>query len=436
VIALQPVNIGILGLGNVGAATLAVLQKNANEITRRAGRSIRASRATVREVNKIRECDLTHIHVDTDPQKIVNDPEISIVVELLGGIEPAKTLILKAIASGKHVVTANKALIATHGNEIFSAAHQRGVMVAFEAAVAGGIPIIKAVREGLTANRIDSIAGIINGTSNYILTEMREQKHDFNEVLEQAQKRGYAEADPRFDIEGIDIAHKLTILAAIAFGIPLQFQKTYTEGINKITQEDISYAEELGYRIKQLGIAKQTDEGIELRVHPVLVRRQHVLASIHGVMNAILINGDVVGDTIYSGPGAGGLATASAVIADLVDVVRVLTVDPENRVPHLAFQPDALKSTPILSIEEITCANYLRLHVADQPGVLASIAEILAQVNISIEALIQKEPAPNSSYVPIVILTKMTKDGSMQKAIQQIRNLSMVDNDVLRIRLY
>lgn len=432
---MQPVNIGILGLGNVGAATLTILQKNAHEIIRRAGRSICTISAAVKDINKSRECDLSEVNIVKNPQQIVEDPDIAIIVELMGGIEPAKSLILKAISLGKHVVTANKALIANHGNEIFAQAHKHGVMVAFEAAVAGGIPIIKAIREGLTANRIESIAGIINGTSNYILTEMLEKQRDFAETLQQAQKLGYAEADPTFDIQGDDIAHKLTILSAIAFGIPLQCEKIYKEGIDKITQEDISYADQLGYRIKQLGIAKQMAEGIELRVHPALIRQQHVLANINGVMNSILVHGDVVGDTIYSGPGAGGLATASAVIADLVDVVRVLTADPENRVPHLAFQPDALKNTEIVSIDNIISANYLRLHVADEPGVLANVARILAKYSISIEALIQKEPVPNSPYVPIVILTKKVKDHNMQQAIQEIGQLAQVDEHVMRVRM-
>ncbi|HEY0721281.1 MAG TPA: homoserine dehydrogenase, partial [Gammaproteobacteria bacterium] len=351
------------------------------------------------------------------------------------GYEPARELVLKAIANGKHVVTANKALIAKHGNEIFAAAQKKGVMVAFEAAVAGGIPVIKAIREGLAANRIEWLAGIINGTTNFILTAMRDQGRDFADVLAEAQRLGYAEADPTFDVEGIDAAHKLTILASIAFGIPLQFERAYTEGITKITRDDVDYAGQLGYRIKLLGIARRTDKGVELRVHPTLIPQRRLIANVDGVMNAVLVCGDAVGPTLYYGAGAGAEPTASAVVADLVDVVRTLTSDPENRVPHLAFQPDALSDLPILPVEEIETAYYLRLQAEDKPGVLAEVTRILGEAQISIEAVLQKEPAEGESTVPVILLTRRVQERNMNKAIAQIEKLAAIKGSVTRIRL-
>jgi homoserine dehydrogenase len=371
----------------------------------------------------------------TDPFEIVNDPDIDVVVELMGGYEPAKQLVLTAIANGKHVVTANKALIALHGNEIFAAASKQGVMVLFEAAVAGGIPIIKAIREGLSGNRIKWLAGIINGTGNFILSEMRDKGRDFADVLQEAQALGYAEADPTFDVEGIDAGHKLTILASIAFGIPLQFDKVYTEGITQITRADVEYAEALGYRIKHLGIARNTEQGIELRVHPTLIPKRRLIANVDGVMNAVLVCGDAVGPTLFYGAGAGAEPTASAVVADLVDVVRAMTSDPENRVPHLAFQPDAIVELPILPADEIKTAYYLRLTAEDKPGVLADVSRILATHQISIEALIQKEPLAGETSVPIIMLTQLTLEREMNAAIAEIEALATVSGKINRIRL-
>ena len=390
---MNPVKIGLLGLGTVGGGTVNVLKRNAEEISRRAGRAIEVSHASARDLSKPRICETEGIILTTNPAEVVDAPEVDVVVELIGGDGLALDMVMKAIENGKHVVTANKALIAKHGNEIFAAAQAKGVVVAFEAAVAGGIPIIKAIREGLSANRIEWLAGIINGTGNFILTEMRDKGRDFADVLAEAQALGYAEADPTFDVEGIDAAHKLTILASIAFGIPLQFDKAYTEGITKITREDVTYAEELGYRIKHLGVARRTDAGIELRVHPTLIPERRLIANVDGVMNAVLVQGDAVGPTLYYGAGAGAEATASAVVADIVDVVRALTADPENRVPHLAFQPDQLSDLPILPMEEVETAYYLRLQVEDRPGVLADITRIFGEAGISIEAVLQKEPA-------------------------------------------
>ena len=387
---MKPVKVGVLGLGTVGGGTVNVLKRNAAEIARRAGREIIITRASARDPGKNRICDTQGIALTTDPYEIINDPEIEIIIELIGGDTVAKDLVLKAIENGKHVVTANKALIALHGNEIFARAGAKGVMIAFEAAVAGGIPIIKAIREGLSGNQIQWLAGIINGTGNFILTEMRDKGRNFDDVLAEAQALGYAEADPTFDVEGIDAAHKLTILASIAFGIPLQFDKVYTEGITRITRADVEYAEELGYRIKHLGIARKTPEGIELRVHPTLIPERRLIANVDGVMNAVLVKGDAVGPTLYYGAGAGAEPTASAVVADVIDVVRALTGDPENRVPHLAFQADALADIPVLSPEQIRTAYYLRLHAEDKPGVLADVTRILASHRISIEAIIQK----------------------------------------------
>jgi len=432
---MKPINVGLLGLGTVGGGTLTVLLRNAKEITRRAGRDIVIRMAAVRDLEKARKIAGSELEITTDPYAVVNNPEIDIVVELIGGYTLAKDLVLKAIANGKHVVTANKALMAVHGNEIFQAAQEKGVMVAFEAAVAGGIPIIKALREGLTANRIEWIAGIINGTTNFILTEMRDKGLAFDTALKQAQELGYAEADPTFDIEGIDAAHKLTIMAAIGFGIPMQFDKAYTEGISKLTKEDISYAEELGYRIKLLGITKRTDKGIELRVHPTLIPAKRLIANVEGVMNAVLVKGDAVGATMYYGRGAGAEPTASAVVADLVDVTRMLTSDPEQRVPHLAFQPDALSDAPILPIEEVRTSYYLRLRALDKPGVLADVTRILADLEISIDAMIQKEPPEGQEQVDVILLTHQTVEKYINQAIARIEALPTISGKVTRIRL-
>ncbi len=433
---MKPINVGLLGLGTVGGGTLTVLRRNEAEITRRAGRAIRVKVAAVRDLEKAKtQYAGSDITITTDPLQVVDNPEIDIVVELIGGTDLAKTLVLKAIANGKHVVTANKALLAMHGNEIFAAAQAKGVMVAFEAAVAGGIPIIKAVREGLTANRIEWIAGIINGTTNFILSEMRDKGLSFDTVLAEAQRLGYAEADPTFDIEGVDAAHKLTILSAIAFGIPMQFDKAYTEGISKLTKEDIQYAEQLGYRIKLLGITKRTPQGIELRVHPTLIPAKRLIANVEGVMNAVLVKGDAVGATLYYGRGAGSEPTASSVVADLVDVTRMLTADPENRVPHLAFQPDALSSEPILPMSEVRTAYYLRMRAVDKPGVLADITRILADQEISIDAMIQKEPDEGQEQVDIIILTHVTVEKNINQAIAKIEGLSTIPGKVTRLRL-
>ncbi len=432
---MKPVKIGVLGLGTVGGGTLNVLSRNAEEITRRAGREIQVCLAAARDVQRVRGCELQGVRLTADPFEIVNDPEIEVVVELIGGYEPAKSLVLQAIANGKHVVTANKALIALHGNEIFAAAEKQGVMVQFEAAVAGGIPIIKAIREGLSGNRISWLAGIINGTSNFILTEMRDKGRDFADALAEAQQRGYAEADPTFDIEGIDAGHKLTILASIAFGIPLRFDKVYTEGITRITRADVEYAEALGYRIKLLGVARKTPGGVELRVHPTLIPKRRLIANVDGVMNAVLVYGDAVGPTLYYGAGAGAEPTASAVVADLVDVVRALTSDPENRVPHLAFQASAISQAPLLAADEFKTAYYLRLTAEDKPGVLADISQILAARQISIEALIQKEPRPGESSVPIIMLTQLTLEKEMNAAIAEIEALASVSGKINRIRM-
>jgi homoserine dehydrogenase len=431
----EPVKIGILGLGTVGSGTVNVLTRNADEIQRRAGRGIRVVHAAARDLKRKRNCPTDGIRLTANPQDVVNDPEIEVVVELMGGYEPARTLVLQAIANGKHVVTANKAMIAAHGNEIFAAAQKKGVMVAFEAAVAGGIPIIKTIREGLAGNRIEWLAGIINGTSNFILTEMRDRGADFADVLAEAQRLGYAEADPTFDVEGIDAAHKLTILAAIAFGIPLQFKKAYTEGITKITRLDVEYAEQLGYRIKSLGVARRTTRGVELRVHPTLIPERRLIASVDGVMNAVLVKGDAVGPILSYGAGAGADPTASAVVADLVDVVRTLTSDPNNRVPHLAFQSDQLSELPILPMEEVETAYYLRLQAQDKPGVLADVTRILADLGISIEAILQKEPREGENTVPVIILTQRVLEKNMNQAIAKIEALPSINTKIMRIRL-
>ncbi len=431
---MKPIKVGLLGLGTVGGGTLTVLRRNATEITRRAGREIVVVKAAVRDLEKARAL-ANGLPLTLDPFEIVDDPEIDIVVELIGGLSPARELVMQAIANGKHVVTANKHLVAKHGNEIFAAAQAQGVMVAFEAAVAGGIPIIKALREGLTANRIEWLAGIINGTSNFILTEMRDKGAAFDDVLKQAQALGYAEADPTFDIEGIDAAHKLTILSAIAFGIPMQFDKAYTEGISKLTREDVQYAEELGYRIKLLGIARRAENGIELRVHPTLIPERRLIANVDGAMNAVLVKGDAVGPTLYYGAGAGAEPTASAVVADLVDVTRLHTADPLHRVPHLAFQPDQLSDTPILPMEEVRTAYYLRLRAFDRPGVLADITRILADGGISIDAMVQKEPAEGEEQVSIILLTHITVEKHINAAIAKIEALEAISGAVMRIRL-
>jgi homoserine dehydrogenase len=433
---MNPVKVGLLGLGTVGGGTVKVLSRNAQEIMRRAGRGIEVVHASARDLSKPRICDTTGITLTQDPFEVVNNPELQVIVELIGGTDQARELVLRAIANGKHVVTANKALIARYGNEIFAAARDKGVMVAFEAAVAGGIPIIKAIREGLAGNRIEWLAGIINGTGNFILTEMRDKGRDFAEVLAEAQRLGYAEADPTFDVEGIDAAHKLTILASIAFGIPLQFDKAYTEGISRITRQDVSYAEELGYRIKHLGIARRTEEGIELRVHPTLIPHRRLIANVDGVMNSVLVKGDAVGPTLFYGAGAGAEPTASAVVADLVDVVRTLTADPENRVPHLAFQPDALSDLPILPMEKVETAYYLRMQAQDRPGVLADVTRILADQGISIEAMLQKAPANGGDdTVPVVILTHRIRERQMNEAIRRIEALGTMAGPVMRMRL-
>ncbi|MEY4768532.1 MAG: hypothetical protein RL637_1171 [Pseudomonadota bacterium] len=432
---MKPVKVGVLGLGTVGGGTVNVLKRNAEEIARRAGREIIITRASARTLTRSRICDLTGISLTENGFDLINDPEIDIILELMGGISTAKELVLAAIAAKKHVVTANKALIALHGNEIFAKASEQGVIVAFEAAVAGGIPIIKAIREGLSGNRIQWLAGIINGTGNFILTEMRDKGRDFADVLAEAQALGYAEADPTFDVEGIDAAHKLTILAAIAFGIPLQFDKVYTEGITQITRADVSYAEALGYRIKHLGIARKTQSGIELRVHPTLIPHRRLIANVDGVMNAVLIKGDAVGASLYYGAGAGAEPTASAVVADIVDVVRALTADPEHRVPHLAFQANSIANIPVLSATQIKTAYYLRLTAEDKPGVLADVTKILADYQISIEAIIQKEPLKGETSVPIIMLTQQTLEQEMNAAISQIENLPSILTTVCKIRL-
>ena len=432
---MKPVKVGLLGLGTVGGGTLNVLFRNADEIARRAGRGIVISHAAAREYDPSRLEGIDRVEVTDDAFKVVADPEVDIVVELIGGYSPARELVLEAINNGKHVVTANKALIALHGNEIFAAAQEKGVTVAFEAAVAGGIPIIKAVREGLAANHIEWIAGIINGTGNFILTEMKDKGRDFADVLKEAQELGYAEADPTFDVEGIDAAHKLTILASLAFGIPLQFDKCFTEGISRIEPQDVTYAEQFGYRIKHLGVTRKTEQGVELRVHPTLIPEKRLIANVNGVMNAVLVKGDAVGPTLYYGAGAGSLPTASAVVADIIDVARTLTTDPGNRVPHLAFQSDELADLPILPIEDIETAYYLRMTVQDRPGVLAAIAGILSELGISIEAMRQKEPNEGESEVPLVMLTHRVREGQMNQAIARIEALDSISGSVTRIRL-
>ena len=432
---MKPVKVGILGLGTVGSGTFNVLKRNQKEIRGRAGRGIEVVMVADRDVERARKIVDGDCEVVSDGNLVVNNPDVDIVVELIGGYDVAKDFVLKAIANGKHVVTANKALLALHGNEIFQAAQDKKVIVAFEAAVAGGIPIIKALREGLTANRIEWIAGIINGTTNFILSEMREKGLNFDTALKEAQELGYAEADPTFDIEGYDAAHKVTIMSALAFGIPVQFNKAHVEGINKLNSIDIKYAEQLGYRIKLLGITKRMPNGIELRVHPTLIPAKKLIANVEGAMNAVLVNSDAVGATLYYGKGAGSEPTASAVIADLVDIARLESVNPEHRVPPLAFQPDAMKNTPVLPMSEVTTSYYLRMQVKDQPGVLADITRILADLQISIDAFLQKEPMEGETLVDIIILTHLTQEKNMNAAIEKVENLSTVMGKVTKIRL-
>lgn len=432
---MKPINVGLLGIGTVGGGTWTVLTRNQEEITRRAGRPIQITAVADRDVERAKSMTGGAARVTGDAFEVVRDPSIDIVVELIGGYTVAKQLVLEAIANGKHVVTANKALLAVHGQEIFAAAQAKGVMVAFEAAVAGGIPIIKAVREGLTANRIDWIAGIINGTTNYILSEMRDKGLTFADALADAQRLGYAEADPTFDIEGVDAAHKITLLSALAFGIPVQFERAHIEGITKLTADDIRYAEELGYRIKLLGITKRKADGFELRVHPTLIPAKRLIANVEGVMNAVVVKGDAVGATLYYGRGAGAEPTASAVIADLVDVTRLHTADPEHRVPHLAFRDDQLSDTPILPISEVESAYYLRLRVQDKPGVLADITRILADQGISIDAMLQKEPSEGEQQANIIMLTHVTREKQVDAAIVRIEALDSTVGAVTRLRL-
>ena len=435
---MKPIQVGLLGMGTVGSGTFNVLRRNQEEIKRRAGRGIEIAMVADLDVAKAQALCGDSVKVVNDARQVIANPDIDIVVELIGGYGIAKALVLEAIAAGKHVVTANKALLAVHGTEIFAAAHAKGVMVAFEAAVAGGIPIIKALREGLTANSIQWVAGIINGTTNFILSEMREKGLDFEVVLKEAQRLGYAEADPTFDIEGVDAAHKATLMSALAFGIPVQFDKAYTEGITKLGAADIKYAEQLGYRIKLLGITKRTDAGIELRVHPSLVPTSRLIANVEGPMNAVMVQGDAVGTTLYYGKGAGSEPTASAVIADLVDITRLHTADPLNRVPHLAFQPNAMSNLKILPMSEVVTSYYLRLRVADEAGVLAKLTGLLAEANISIDAVLQREAdqvrQAGESQTDVIILTHDTVEGKMNAVLAQMQALPTVMAPITKIR--
>lgn len=431
---MKAIKVGLLGIGTVGSGTFQVLRRNQEEIRGRAGRGIEIAMVADLDLARAKSIVGDACEVVDDARKVIANPEIDIVVELIGGYGVAKTLVLEAIAAGKHVVTANKALLAVHGTEIFAAAHAKGVIVAFEAAVAGGIPIIKALREGLTANRIEWIAGIINGTTNFILSEMRSKGLDFGVVLKEAQRLGYAEADPTFDIEGVDAAHKATIMSAIAFGIPVQFDKAHVEGITKLQAADIKYAEQLGYRIKLLGIARRREAGIELRVHPTLIPAQRLIANVEGAMNAVLVQADALGTTLYYGKGAGSEPTASAVVADLVDITRLHTADPEHRVPHLAFRPDAMSDTPILPMAQVATSFYLRLVVADQAGVLSRITTILAEHDISIDAVLQRESGEGEKQTDLIILTHETLEGRMDKALTQMQALETVLAPIVRIR--
>ncbi|MGZ5078925.1 MAG: homoserine dehydrogenase [Usitatibacter sp.] len=432
---MKPIQVGLLGLGTVGGGTIEVLRRNREEISRRAGRDIVIKVASARDLTKQRAVSLEGIEIVADAATIVSRPDIDIVVELIGGDTVARELVLRALDNGKHVVTANKALLARHGTEIFARAHAKGVMVAFEGSVAGGVPIIKAIREGLAANRIEWIAGIINGTCNFILSEMRDKGLPFDMVLAEAQRLGYAEADPALDVDGVDTAHKLTILAAIAFGIPMQFDKVYIEGISKLTAIDLKYAEGLGYRIKLLGITRRTPKGIELRVHPTLIPSRRLIANVEGIMNAVLVKGDAVGPTLFYGRGAGAEATASAVVADLVDVTRMATADPEQRVPHLAFQPDRLSDAPILAMDQVETGYYLRLRALDRPGVLADVTRICADLSISIDAIFQKEAGEGEEQVDVVILTHVVQEKNVNAAIRRIEALPTIPAPVVRIRL-
>mgnify|MGYP000904727808 FL=1 len=434
---MQSIKVGLIGFGTVGSGTLHVLQRNQAEIRGRAGRGIELAMIAARNAERAKVIQAQvgdSIPVTADATELVNRADIDIVVELIGGMEPAKSLVLTAIANGKHVVTANKALLAVHGTEIFEAARAKGVVVAYEAAVAGGIPIIKALREGLAANRIQWLAGIINGTTNFILSEMRGKGLDFSTVLKEAQRLGYAEADPTFDIEGVDAAHKLTLMSAIAFGVPVQFDKAHIEGISKLQAADIKYAEQLGYRIKLLGITRRRENGIELRVHPTLIPSTRLVANVEGAMNAVVVHGDAVGSTLFYGKGAGAEPTASAVVADLVDVTRLATADPDHRVPYLAFQPDAITDTPVLPINEVQTAFYLRLVVADQAGVLARITTILAEHDISIDAVLQRESAEGERQTDVIILTHDTIEGRMADALAKMQALSTVLAPIVKLR--
>ena len=432
---MEPVKVGLLGLGTVGGGTVNLLERNRDEITRRAGRPVDVVHAAARHPDRPRTCSTKNIRLEYDAFAVVDDPETEIIVELIGGTDLAKELTLRAIERGKHVVTANKALIALHGNEIFARAREKGVTVGFEAAVAGGIPIIKAVREGLVGNRIQWLAGIINGTSNFILSEMLYEGREFGDVLSEAQRLGYAEADPTFDVEGVDAAHKLTILASIAFGIPLQFDKVYMEGIGQISTDDVAYARELGFRIKHLGICRREGDGIGLRVHPTLLPERQLLANVDGVMNAVMVSADPVGPTLYYGAGAGAEPTASAVVADLVDVVREFTLEPENRVPYLAFQSHSLSDEPVVGMDAVETAYYLRVEAQDEPGVLAEITGILSRAGISIEAVIQKQPAPGAETVPVILLTHRVRESRMNEACERIEALEAIHGSVIRIRV-
>jgi homoserine dehydrogenase len=432
---LKQLNVGLLGIGTVGGGTYTVLTRNAEEITRRTGCKINVVQVADRNVDVAKKLTEGKVDVTGDAFAVVNNPQVDVVVELIGGYTVAKELVLQAIANKKHVVTANKALLALHGNEIFAAAKANNVIVAFEAAVAGGIPIIKALREGLGANRIEWVAGIINGTTNFILTEMREKGLAYQDVIGEAQRLGYAEADPTFDVEGIDAAHKLTIMSAIAFGIPLKFSEAYTEGITKLQQADIKYAEELGYRVKLLGITKRTDKGVELRVHPTLIPEKRLVANVNGAMNAVVVKGDAVGPTLYYGAGAGAEPTASAVVADLLDIARLNGADASQRVPYLGFQTDAVNDLPVLPISEIHSAYYLRLRASDKPGVLAGVTKILADKNISIDAMLQKEPDDNETEADIVILTHITLEANMDAAIAAIEALPAISGKVTKLRM-
>jgi homoserine dehydrogenase len=432
---MKPIRVGLLGIGTVGGGTFNVLRRNQEEIRRRAGRAIEVVMVADLDTERARQITGGAVEVVSDGRRVVTDPDIDIVIELIGGDGIARELVMSAIANNKHVVTANKALLAKHGTEIFRAAEEKGVMVAFEAAVAGGIPIIKALREGLTANRIQWIAGIINGTTNFILSEMRGKGLDFDVVLKQAQALGYAEADPTFDIEGVDAAHKATIMSAMAFGVPVQFDKAHVEGITQLSATDIRYAEQLGYRIKLLGIARKVAAGIELRVHPTLIPASRLIANVEGAMNAVLVQGDAVGATLYYGKGAGAEPTASAVIADLVDITRLATADPEHRVPYLAFQSNEMADTPILPMSEVTTSYYLRMRVADKPGVLADVTRILADASISIDAMLQKEAGEGETQTDLIILTHETQEKHIDRAIAAIQQLTTVAGKVHRIRL-